>query len=89
MSALYADDNVSWEEPEPLPGWEPWEDDEPDDTPTGGCAYCREPDAMMRENPEPFGGQPCCEACFNLLIGGDVDDPPWRCGTADTGGKGS
>jgi hypothetical protein len=77
--SIYEPDNVSWETPD-LPGWEPWEPDESDDKPAGGCGYC---DATeVRENPEPFGGLPCCEACFNLLIGGSADDPPWRCGTA-------
>lgn len=73
------DDNISWEEE--LPGFEPWEDYEPDDDPAAsGCAYC---DATeVRENPDPFGGRPCCEACFNELIGGERNDPPWRCGRA-------
>jgi hypothetical protein len=44
------------------------------------CEYC--PNAAVRV--EPFGGQPCCDACFNLLIGGEPDDPPWRCGNAPT-----
>lgn len=88
MMALYADhdgDNVCWDE---LPGWEPWEGDEPEpDQHVGLCAYCDEADpAKIRENPEPWGGRACCEACFNLLIGGSEDDPPWRCGNAGSGG---
>lgn len=82
--ALYADsegDNVSWTAD--LPGYEPWEDDdvEPDEH-LGLCAYCDEVDpSKMRENPEPFGGKPCCELCFLMLIGDDPDGEPWRCGT--------
>lgn len=83
MSA-YADDNISWADDYGLPGYEPWEPDEDADDghPAGGCAYCEATE--VRENPEPFGGQPCCEACFNILIGGSPDDPPWRCGNAPT-----
>lgn len=81
---LYADtegDNISWDGGA-LPGWEPWEDDEPDesDPREGGCAYCGALEDI-RENPDPFGGQRCCEGCFNQIIGGERDDPPWRCGT--------
>lgn len=84
MMALYADhegDNISWEGD--LPGWEPWEPDEeePDPREYTPCHYCTEPNPQMRENPEPFGGKPCCETCFNILIGGTEDDEPWRCGT--------
>lgn len=86
MNALYADhegDNISWAGDD-LPGWEPWEPDEDedfDDGKRGPCAYCNDA-TEVRENPEPFGGQPCCEACFNQIIGGERDDPPWRCGTS-------
>lgn len=88
MSALYADyegDNVLWTAP--FPGIEPWESDEGEpDEHLGLCTYCDETDpAMMRENPEPFGGKPCCEGCFSVLIGGSEDDPPWRCGSEDAG----
>lgn len=75
---LYADHNISWVEP--FDGIEPWEDDDYEPESAGGCAYC--PSTEVRESPEPFGGQPCCEGCFNELIGGDRDDPPWRCGNA-------
>lgn len=78
-----SEDNISWEASAPfLPGQEPWEPDEDfdDGKPAGACAYCGTND-NIRENPEPFGGQQCCESCFNMLIGGDEDDPPWRCGT--------
>lgn len=84
-AALYDDVNPDWEGGHPVagfdigPGWEPWEpeDDEDYGRHEGGCAYC---DATeVRDRPEPFGGKPCCEACFNILIGGDADDPPWRC----------
>ena len=80
------DDNISWEAALDLPGFEPWEDDEPEpERPAGGCAYCGATE--VREYPEPFGGQLCCEACFNLLIGGEADDPPWRCGNAPSSGQ--
>lgn len=85
MSALYADhegDNISWLGDD-LPGWEPWEpDEETGDENIGPCHYCQEPNPEMRENPEPFGGEPCCEVCFIMLIGGEPDDPPWRCGAS-------
>lgn len=79
--ALYADhegDNISWAGDD-LPGWEPWEQDEPDDDrPAGGCAYCEA--IEVRDWPEPFGGQPCCEVCFARLIGDESDDPqPFYC----------
>lgn len=84
MSADRFDDlNLSWEPPV-APGWEPWEDygdDEPE--PAGGCAYC--PATEVRESPDPWGGRPCCERCFLLLIGDDRPDAePWRCGTQAT-----
>lgn len=57
------EDNISWESPlDVLNGWEPWEDDEDEGRPGGGCAYCDS--AEVRELPEPFGGRPCCEECF-------------------------
>ena len=73
MRSVYEDMNPDWanglmDQPE----WEPWVDDEGpelDDT-IGGCAYCGAPD--VRERPEPFGQQPCCEECFDLLIGGET-----------------
>lgn len=76
------DFNISWEDPwEPFDLIEPWEDeDEGDPRPAGGCAYC--PETEVHELPEPFGGQPCCEGCFTVLIGGERDDLPWRCGTS-------
>lgn len=40
------------------------------------CGYYLNPAVRT----EPFGGQECCDECFNLLIGGEPDDPPWRCG---------
>lgn len=76
------DENVCWDDdPLRLDGFEPWEPDEPDAEveAAGGCAYCGATE--LREDPEPFGGQPCCESCFAALIG-DADGPPWRCGTA-------
>lgn len=62
--------------------WEPWQDDEPDfdDEYNTGCDFCGNVD--VREYPEPFTGKPCCDSCFNVLIGGNEDDPPWRCGNA-------
>jgi hypothetical protein len=63
---IYADDNISWTDP--YAGIEPWEPDLEDDDirPAGGCAYC---DATeVRELPEPFGGRPCCQECFIILI---------------------
>lgn len=73
------EDNPDWEG---MPGWEPWEPDECPEVEDriGGCDYCGVPD--VRDAPEPFGGKPCCDTCFNLLIGGSADDPPWRCGGA-------
>lgn len=59
--------------------WEPWMDEEAPEVHPGGCHYCGEPD--VRDVPEPFGGKPCCDRCFNLLIGGEEGDSPWRCGT--------
>lgn len=89
MSAVYDEDNISWSEDYGLPGYEPWApDDDPEDDPrpAGGCAYCEATE--VRERPEPFGGQPCCEACFSILIAGSADDPPWRCGTPCLGSLG-
>lgn len=78
--SLYDDTlNPDWETPE-LPGWEPWEPDEDDEVRPGGCDYCGAPD--VRDSPDPFGGKPCCDRCFNVIIGGDENDPPWRCGNA-------
>jgi hypothetical protein len=77
--SIYDDDNPCWPEPpDELPGWEPWEDYEPEPA-DFRCAYCESTD--VRPDPEPFGQQPCCDACFNVLIGGEPGDPPWRCGT--------
>lgn len=60
--------------------WEPWMDaDEPDPDPIG-CHYCDSPDTRI----EPFGGKPCCDACFVELIGGERDDPPFRCLTCES-----
>lgn len=84
MTALYADtegDNISWEGALDLPGWEPWEPDEDDLMPSGGCDYCGTFEDI-REYPDPIGGKRCCEGCFNQIIGGERDDPPWRCGTS-------
>ena len=72
--------NPDWEETHEA-RWEPWLDEEGpefDDT-LGGCGYCGAPE--VRDVPEPFGGKPCCDGCFNMLIGDDRDAPPWRCGT--------
>ena len=80
MTALYDDLNPDWGQDayeEALPGWEPWEPDEADEIQPGGCDYCGAPD--IRDRPEPFGRKPCCDACFNLIIGGEADDPPFRC----------
>lgn len=60
-----------------MPGWEPWEPDEVDEVESGGCDYCGDPN--VRDLPEPFGGKPCCDRCFSLLIGGNEDAPSWRC----------
>lgn len=79
--ALYDDMNPDWEESvTALPGWEPWEPDEDEDMHAGGCEYCGAPD--VRDTPEPFGGKPCCDACFVLIVGGVDGEPPWRCGNA-------
>lgn len=83
MSAYYDDDRYWLGELEGFEPWEPDEDDGPE--PAGGCAYCEATE--VREHPDPFGGQPCCEACFNVLIGGAPDDPPWRCGTVIKDGE--
>lgn len=77
---LYDESNPDWGEDACelwLPGQEPWEPDESEDMHEGGCDYCGAPD--VRDRPEPFGGKPCCDACFNLIIGGEADDPPFRC----------
>lgn len=77
------DENPDWDD-DPLrvglPGWEAWEEYDTDERyePDVGCAYCG--NLEVRENPEPFGGKQCCDPCFNILIGGDEDDPAWRCG---------
>ena len=78
MSTIYDDLNPDWESPFD-DQWEPWEPDGPEDVDPQACGYCGAPD--VRESPEPYGGKPCCEACFNLIIGGDEDDASWRCGT--------
>ena len=80
MSTVYDDMNPDFSTFDEQ--WEPWEPDECDEfTDTiGGCDFCGAPD--VRENPEPFSGKPCCDQCFNLLIGDDADAPAWRCGNA-------
>lgn len=84
VTSIYDDLNPDWPEAEELPGWEPWETYEQDmldaEREVGGCDYCGAPD--VREYPEPFGGKPCCDRCFNVLIGDEPDAPPWRCGNA-------
>lgn len=60
-----------------LEGWEPWSFDPEDMVREGGCEYC-EREAVRTE---PFGLRRCCDPCFNVLIGGNEDDEPWRCGT--------
>jgi hypothetical protein len=45
---------------------------------TDHCEYC----VNRATRTEPFSGNPCCDQCFNILIGGEADDPPWRCGNA-------
>jgi len=83
MISMYDDLNPDWGEETPdLPGWEPWEPDEEDIADPQACAYCGNPD--VRDRPEPFGGKPCCDPCFNILIGGDENDPAWRCGNDRT-----
>lgn len=65
------------------PRWEPWEDDDIDGDVFWSdlnCHFCGDPN--VRDVPEPFTQKPCCDGCFNLLIGGEFDDPPWRCGNA-------
>lgn len=63
------------------PRWEPWEDDLIDDQLFEvGCEFCGS--AEVRDLPEPFTGKPCCDPCFNIIIGGNADDPPWMCGNA-------
>jgi hypothetical protein len=42
----------------------------------GECDFCGEPAVRT----EPFSGKPCCDGCFNVIIGGERDDPPWHCG---------
>lgn len=42
------------------------------------CDYCGEPAVKI----DPFAQNPCCDGCFNVIIGGEADDPPWRCGNA-------
>lgn len=75
-------ENVDWHDPMSDlvdDQWEPWEPDESPDVDDLACAYCGHPE--VREYPDPFGQQRCCDGCFNQLIGGDRNDPPWRCGT--------
>lgn len=64
------------------PGYEPWFDYDEDEgiRPQGTCSFCD--NTAVRD--EPFAGKRCCNQCFNLLIGGDADDEPWRCGNATT-----
>lgn len=81
MSLIYVD-NPDWE-PDLTPwadGWEPWEPDEYDTVEGACCEYCGTVE-NIRESPDPFGQKQCCEGCFNVLIGGEYDDDPWRCGT--------
>lgn len=76
--------NPEWDYPPPSPfadleGYEPWEPDEEPDREPIGCHYCDNTDTRI----DPFGGKPCCDECFNILIGGEPDDPPFRCGTCE------
>jgi hypothetical protein len=41
------------------------------------CFYCGERPATRLD---PFGLDPSCDQCVNVLIGGEPDDPPFRCG---------
>lgn len=41
------------------------------------CAYC----TNEATRTDPFSGEPVCDEDFHVLIGGEADDPPWRCGT--------
>jgi len=77
VSTIHDDLNPDWESPFD-DQWEPWEPDEDVDVRECGCAYCGKPD--VRDVPDPFGGKPCCDACFVTLIGDD-GGPPWRCET--------
>ena len=62
------DENPDWEMLEfEEAGFEFWQDDEVDDLHDIGCEYCGEPDTRI----DPFGGKPCCEDCFILLISGE------------------
>lgn len=81
MSLVYLDENPDWEGPNPwADGWEPWEPDECESVEGACCEYCGTVEDI-RELPDPFGHRQCCEGCFSLLIGGEDDDDPWRCGT--------
>ena len=65
---------------EDQPRWEPWEDDldEVELFMNGvGCDFCESTEAPKLD---PFTHKPCCDGCFNEIIDGDRDDPPWRCG---------
>lgn len=68
----FYDDNPNWE---PWPhasedGWDPWDENEDelsllsDDS----CGYCGT-QTNLREDPDPFGGLVCCNACFDDLVG--------------------
>lgn len=45
------------------------------------CAYC--PPGTLATRIDPFGQKPCCDGCFNVIIGGERDDPPFRCGNCE------
>lgn len=60
-----------------LEGFEPWEPDEEEGDILYGCHYCGGEDTRY----DPFAGEPCCNACFNDIIGGDTEDEPFVCGT--------
>lgn len=66
--SIYDDDNPSYErlDVEVDEQWEPWEPDDELVNEPGGCHYCG--GYPIREYPDPFGQQPCCDTCFNLLI---------------------
>ena len=90
MSLVYFE-NPDWAGG-PLPlseddGWEPWEPDEQDAVEGACCEYCGTVE-NIRESPDPFGQKQCCEGCFSVLIGGEYDDAPWRCGTESRGDNG-
>lgn len=40
------------------------------------CTYCDKPSTTV----DPFSGNVCCDECFAIIISGEEDAKPFKCG---------